>query len=100
MLSLLLARAYGMPCSHFRWEGHVTCHAVFSAGKTIGLLGMEMHTRRRNRANGIITQAEQGCLHIQVTESYGNCPKYIQVQLNIFMPVCICPSPVHLKCID
>ena len=55
------------------------CHADFSAGKGIGLLGLEMHTRRRNRANGVITRAEQGCLHIQIMESYGNCPKYIQV---------------------
>jgi len=38
-----------------------------------------MHTRRRNRANGNIIKAEQDCLYIHVTESYGNCPKYIQV---------------------
>ena len=59
------------------------CHAVFSAGKAIGLLGLEMHTRRRNRANGVITSAEGGCLHIRIVESYGNCPKYIQVLLRI-----------------
>lgn len=53
--------------------------AEFTAGKSIGLLGLEMHTRCRNRANGNIIKAEQGCLYIHVTESYGNCPKYIQV---------------------
>ena len=51
------------------------CHAVFSAEKAIGLLGLEMHTRRRNRANGVITSAEGGCLHIRIVESYGNCPQ-------------------------
>lgn len=57
----------------------VLCHADLAAGKTIGLLGLEMHTRRRNRANGVIMQAENNCLHIRVLESLGNCPKYIQV---------------------
>lgn len=65
------------------WRGDVACYADFSAGKGIGLLGLEMHTRRRNRANGIITGAEQGCLHIQIVESYGNCPKHIQVLLRL-----------------
>ena len=64
------------------------CHAVFAAGKAIGLLGLEPHTRRRNRANGVITRAEPGCLHIRVTESFGNCPKYIQVLLISCMQRC------------
>ena len=64
----------------------MTCPAVFAAGKHIGLLGMEMHTRRRNRANGIITGVKQGTLDIQVIESYGNCPKYIQVLLTFCVP--------------
>ena len=63
-------------------------HAVFAAGRAIGLLGLEPHTRRRNRANGVITRAEPGCLHIRVTESFGNCPKYIQVLLGRCTPRC------------
>ena len=64
------------------------CHAAFFAGKLIGLLGLEMHTRRRNRANGIITKAEPGALHIRVVESFGNCPKYIQVLPSVCVQLC------------
>ena len=54
-------------------------HADFAAGKGVGLLGLEMHTRRRNRANGVITAAGEGFVQIHILESFGNCPKYIQV---------------------
>ena len=57
----------------------VPYHADFAAGKGIGLLGLEMHTRRRNRANGVITNAGEGVVQIHILESFGNCPKYIQV---------------------
>ncbi len=46
-------------------------------GRAIGLLGIELHTRRRNRMNGTITQANAQGLSIRVEQSFGNCPKYI-----------------------
>lgn len=46
-------------------------------GRAIGLLGIELHTRRRNRMNGTITQVEGERLHVAVEHSFGNCPKYI-----------------------
>ena len=46
-------------------------------GAAIGLLGIELHTRRRNRMNGSLTRAERG-LSISVQQSFGNCPQYIQ----------------------
>lgn len=48
-------------------------------GSPIGLLGIELHTRRRNRMNGIVTRAHGG-LHIDVDQSFGNCPRYIQLR--------------------
>ncbi|HSC84504.1 MAG TPA: pyridoxamine 5'-phosphate oxidase family protein [Pseudomonas sp.] len=48
------------------------------AGDAIGMLGIELHTRRRNRINGVIMQASAGQLEVAVEHSYGNCPKYIQ----------------------
>ncbi len=48
------------------------------AGKAIGMLGIELHTRRRNRINGVIRQASVAGLEVEVEQSYGNCPKYIQ----------------------
>lgn len=43
----------------------------------IGLLGIELHTRRRNRLNGILRHA-QGYLDVAVEHAFGNCPRYIQ----------------------
>lgn len=46
----------------------------------IGLLGIELNTRRRNRMNGTIGgNAEQG-YDIAVGQSFGNCPQYIQLR--------------------
>lgn len=45
----------------------------------IGLLGIEMHTRRRNRMNGVVTSTDNG-LHVEVDQSFGNCPRYIQLR--------------------
>jgi predicted pyridoxine 5'-phosphate oxidase superfamily flavin-nucleotide-binding protein len=45
-------------------------------GEAVGLLGIELPTRRRNRANGIVRAAD-ATLRIDVEQSFGNCPKYI-----------------------
>lgn len=47
-------------------------------GNAIGCLGIELHTRRRNRANGRIVDMGHDFLLIEVDQSFGNCPKYIQ----------------------
>lgn len=49
-------------------------------GQAIGMLGIELHTRRRNRINGLIQQACAEGLEVTVEHSYGNCPKYIQAR--------------------
>ncbi|MDR6676569.1 2Fe-2S iron-sulfur cluster-binding protein [Pseudomonas oryzihabitans] len=46
-------------------------------GAAVGLLGIELHSRRRNRVNGVIGMAPQG-FHLAVDQSFGNCPRYIQ----------------------
>lgn len=43
----------------------------------VGLLGIEPHTRRRNRMNGTITSADPSGLRVEVVHGFGNCPKYI-----------------------
>ncbi|MDR2307935.1 MAG: pyridoxamine 5'-phosphate oxidase family protein [Paucimonas sp.] len=50
------------------------------AGGAIGLLGIELHTRRRNRLNGLIRRASAGQLEVLVEQSFGNCPQYIQLR--------------------
>lgn len=51
-----------------------------SIGASIGILGIELHSRRRNRVNGRITSVSGRRLEISVQHSFGNCPKYIQLK--------------------
>ncbi|MBP0598182.1 pyridoxamine 5'-phosphate oxidase family protein [Herbaspirillum sp. LeCh32-8] len=54
--------------------------ANLHSGAKLGLLGLEPHTRRRNRANGVVQALQQGGLDIAIEQSFGNCPKYIQAR--------------------
>lgn len=54
--------------------------AALEAGAAVGLLGIELHTRRRNRLNGQIQRIDPQGLTIAVEQSFGNCPKYIQLR--------------------
>jgi len=49
-------------------------------GASIGLLGIEPHTRRRNRMNGVVSSLHDGGFEVTVRQSFGNCPKYIQAR--------------------
>ncbi len=49
-------------------------------GSPLGLLGIELHSRRRNRVNGKIGAAGAGGLRLRVDQSFGNCAKYIQAR--------------------
>jgi hypothetical protein len=48
-------------------------------GAPVGALGLEFHTRRRNRVNGKIEITSDG-FAIRVDQSFGNCPQYIQAR--------------------
>lgn len=52
--------------------------SLLRPGRPVGLLGIDFSSRRRNRANGIVSAAGPDALDIAVTQSFGNCPKYIQ----------------------
>ena len=47
-------------------------------GREIGLLGIDLATRRRNRANGHLLSVDATGMTIAVSQSFGNCPQYIQ----------------------
>jgi uncharacterized protein len=51
-----------------------------ATGIDIGVLGIELHTRRRNRLNGIVTACHVDGFEIQVRQCFGNCPQYIQAR--------------------
>ena len=58
--------------------GEATLGLGLAPGAWVGLLGLELPTRRRNRANGRIRVGSAGGLDVAVMQSFGNCPKYIQ----------------------
>ena len=52
--------------------------AAIKPGAPLGLLGIEMHTRRRNRLNGRVASLGDGSFTLAVDQSFGNCPQYIR----------------------
>jgi predicted pyridoxine 5'-phosphate oxidase superfamily flavin-nucleotide-binding protein len=68
------------------WNLHVdalpgapVCEALVP-GALVGLLGIELHTRRRNRMNGTVRAADEAGFAVHVDQSFGNCPQYIQAR--------------------
>lgn len=53
--------------------------AGWHAQAAVGLLGIELHSRRRNRVNGTLQTTESG-LQLQVEHAFGNCPQYIALR--------------------
>jgi len=52
----------------------------FIHNRHLGLLGLEHHTRRRNRAAGELTDFDESGISIKINQAFGNCPKYIQAR--------------------
>ncbi|HEY4164852.1 MAG TPA: pyridoxamine 5'-phosphate oxidase family protein, partial [Dongiaceae bacterium] len=52
--------------------------AGMEAGNAIGLLGIDLRSRRRNRLNGTIARTDSKGFDLVVAQSFGNCPQYIQ----------------------
>lgn len=54
--------------------------SAHGTGAPVGVLGLEPHTRRRNRMNGHAAAFGSTGLAVDVAQSFGNCPKYIQAR--------------------
>jgi predicted pyridoxine 5'-phosphate oxidase superfamily flavin-nucleotide-binding protein len=54
--------------------------AFLTPGVAVGILGIDLATRRRNRANGVLRSIGPDGLTVSVTQSFGNCPQYIQTR--------------------
>jgi ferredoxin-NADP reductase/predicted pyridoxine 5'-phosphate oxidase superfamily flavin-nucleotide-binding protein len=67
---------------------HLTIHAAPVAGDPLGdalkadtrlgLLGIELPTRRRNRLSAHIIDTTPESIHLGIDQAFGNCPQYIQ----------------------
>ncbi|GAB4373347.1 MAG: hypothetical protein Kow00121_16500 [Elainellaceae cyanobacterium] len=65
-------------------------------GIDIGMLGIELHTRRRNRMNGTITAIHANGFEVKVGQSFGNCPQYIQARMYQLKEFDLTtPKPIH-----
>ncbi|MDR3380808.1 2Fe-2S iron-sulfur cluster-binding protein [Cupriavidus basilensis] len=78
-------------------------------GGAIGLLGIDLLTRRRNRMNGTARRGagagdgSDGVLRIDVGQSFGNCPQYIQKRVFEFTRAPGTPTPAaarHFTALD
>lgn len=50
----------------------------FTTGADIGILGIELATRRRNRVNGRVRRDQSDAIVCEVGQTFGNCPQYIR----------------------
>ena len=61
--------------------GALPAHAAHLVlGGDVGALGIDLGTRRRNRANGLVSALGGHGFDIDVKQSFGNCPRYIQAR--------------------
>ncbi len=51
--------------------------ATLVEGAAVGLLGIELGTRRRNRLNGRLQRVAGDGISVAVEHAFGNCPQYI-----------------------
>lgn len=63
----------------------------------LGLLGLQPETRRRNRANGHVLSVDAGGFIVQVTQSFGNCPQYIQARQPFFVDTVEIAPSAHIE---
>ena len=46
-------------------------------GSELGILGIDLARRRRNRVNGRVALASSSSIEIEVDQTFGNCPRFI-----------------------
>ena len=49
-------------------------------GSALGILGMDMSNRRRNRINGRVSRVTSEGISVAVDQAFGNCPRYIHTR--------------------
>ncbi|MDD0972490.1 pyridoxamine 5'-phosphate oxidase family protein [Pseudomonas fontis] len=78
---------------HLQTEPDDPAQEGLNTGDAIGMLGIELHTRRRNRMNGTVRENRAGQLQVAVDQAYGNCPRYISLRRYRFVDEA--PGPVY-----
>lgn len=76
---------------HDLWRDHL------SADPTLGVLVIDLSTRRRIRLNGTGQIDADGNLRLTTQEVYGNCPKYIQARRDLPLEPAASPRPTVVE---
>ena len=58
-------------------DAHDPVSLGINNGAAVGLLGIELNTRRRNRLNGLVKNLNEYGFSVEIQQSFGNCPRYI-----------------------
>ncbi len=61
-------------------------HETLQPGADVGVLGIQLETRRRNRITGKIASVAPQGFEIAVGQAFGNCPQYIQTRAVSMLP--------------
>ncbi|MFO1067840.1 MAG: pyridoxamine 5'-phosphate oxidase family protein [Geminicoccaceae bacterium] len=69
-------------------------------GAAVALLGIELESRRRNRANGRLRRDAPDGFRVEVAQSFGNCPQYIQERHGAPVPDSHSPAVENLAGLD
>lgn len=56
---------------------------AIAPGAAVGLLGVDLSTRRRNRLNGVVAASDASGLGVAVRQAFGNCPQHIRVRARV-----------------
>jgi predicted pyridoxine 5'-phosphate oxidase superfamily flavin-nucleotide-binding protein len=67
-----------------------------ATGREVGLLGLDLTNRRRNRANGQLAEVDDDGLTVRVNQSFGNCAQYIQTR----RPTAVARTPQPVEAFD
>lgn len=60
----------------------------------VGMLVIDLATRRRLRVNGVAERFLLDTLRVAVEQAFPNCPKYIQARERVLSPGGVSPSPI------
>jgi len=60
--------------------------ANLAPGAAIGMLGIQLETRRRNRLTGKVADMGPDGFSVSVDQTFGNCPQYIQTRAVSVVP--------------
>jgi len=59
-------------------KGDPLAESLNKAENPLGFVGIELSTRRRNRVNGRVASSQKDRITVEIDQSFGNCPQYIQ----------------------